>query len=51
MALNICSNNHEEVCFEGGYRTSCPACSALVKMQEEYEKQIEELEKKLSDVC
>ena len=28
--MNICSNNHDEVCYEG---RNCPTCDALVELE------------------
>jgi len=38
--MNLCSGNHDEVCYEG---RTCPACAALADKDEE----IAALEKKL----
>lgn len=39
--MNLCSNNHEEVCFEG---RNCPACSVA----SEKDRSISDLEDKIS---
>lgn len=31
-SLNICSDNHEEICFVG---TSCPACQKISSLEQE----------------
>lgn len=45
MALNICSEGHSEVCYEGN---RCPACDLQLDMQGEIDDlkdQVSELEK------
>lgn len=42
MSLNICSDGHDEVCYEGNV---CPACD----LKEDYEDQIEVLQNQLRE--
>ena len=39
----MCSDNHDEIIFEGGHYVKCPLCEALDKI-EGLEKDIEELQ-------
>lgn len=41
--MNLCSDKHDEVCYEGGL---CPVCDMRDEMQEEIERLQEELNEK-----
>ena len=41
--MDLCSDGHEEICFEGRY---CPACT----LREEKDDEIEDLNKELSSL-
>ena len=41
--MNLCSNKHDEICFEG---RNCPLCEKI----EEYKEWIERLEDKISEL-
>jgi predicted RNase H-like nuclease (RuvC/YqgF family) len=43
MSLNICSKNHDEICFDGIY---CPACEIIEDLEDKVE-QLEIRNKKL----
>lgn len=48
MSLELCSEGHDEVCFESDRFTSCPACKLADEMQEK----IDEKQKEIDDhVC
>jgi len=34
--MNLCSDNHDEICFEG-WGTKCPACEALKDQKDDME--------------
>ncbi|MFA6281884.1 MAG: hypothetical protein WCY05_05230 [Candidatus Omnitrophota bacterium] len=40
--MNLCSENHDEICFEG---RKCPLC----EMKDELENEIQDLKEKLED--
>ena len=42
----MCSNNHDEIVFEGGHHVKCPLCEALEKI-ESLERDIEQLQESL----
>lgn len=45
--MNLCSDSHDEVCYEG---RECPACAVIYKMQDEIndlKTQIDDLQEKL----
>lgn len=44
--MNLCSNGHEEVCFEG---RNCPLCDKMEEISN-LEKEIEDLESELEEV-
>ena len=37
--MNLCSDNHDEICFEG---KDCPMCAVILE-KEELEKELEEV--------
>jgi transcription initiation factor IIE alpha subunit len=50
--MNLCSDNHDEVCFEGGRWPECPACFEIAKRDdtiEQLREQIDELKDQLKD--
>ena len=52
--MEICSSNHEEVCYEGGWKKVCPVCDKMelnaILEQEKLglEEYIERLEEELA---
>jgi hypothetical protein len=32
--MNLCSNNHDEIVYEGGHYVKCPLCEANDKIEE-----------------
>ena len=32
--MKLCDDGHDEICFEGHYRTPCPLCEALQKFRD-----------------
>ena len=45
--MQICSENHDEIVFEGGHHVRCPLCEALSKI-EDLEKEVVRLEEELT---
>ena len=51
--MNLCSNNHDEICYEG---LSCPACELLSEIKdlknenEDLQKKVDELEDQIDDM-
>jgi len=41
--MNLCSDNHDEICYEGRY---CPLCD----MRDELDESITELEREINDL-
>jgi hypothetical protein len=41
--MELCSEGHEEVCFEGGRFSSCPACEAIEDLNSQIEKLNDEI--------
>jgi hypothetical protein len=37
--MNLCNNNHQEVCFEG---RECPLCQSVKELQQEIDALLEE---------
>ena len=36
--MKLCDDGHDEICFEGHFRTPCPLCEALQKVHDLDEK-------------
>lgn len=45
--MNLCSDEHDEVCYEGRY---CPACSVRDEMEREKDLQIDELKTRIGEL-
>lgn len=48
--MNLCSNHHQEVCYEG---RTCPVCEIITEKDEKIEdlqKEIRELNQQISDM-
>lgn len=45
--MDLCSNGHEEVCYEG---RQCPACELYDETKKEYDAEFEKLEDQISEL-
>lgn len=48
--MNICSDNHDEIAYEGGYRDPCPLCN-IIEEKEKLEREISQFEEYTCKSC
>lgn len=47
--MQLCDNDHDEVCFAGSWSQDCPACTALEALRMEMQKEIDDLQTELDE--
>ena len=45
--MNLCSDDHDEVCYEGRH---CPACSVRDDTAQQKDNEIDEIKKRISEL-
>lgn len=45
--MDLCSNDHDEICHEG---RQCPICELIADMKKEHEEEKDELENSISEL-
>ena len=48
MNMNLCSENHDEIVYEGGHYVKCPLCESNNRI-EELEKELEQAQEAINE--
>ena len=46
--MRVCDDGHEEIAYEGNWKTDCPVC-VILKEKSELETTVEELKEKIKE--